>query len=56
VEDAERLAAYETSNYQPESFPIMYTDGEQPAEELGSTFKFVGNLRYLSEGQFDSGL
>ncbi|KAE8148878.1 hypothetical protein BDV25DRAFT_10397 [Aspergillus avenaceus] len=52
-EHAERLAEYETNSYRAESCLIMYTDGGEPREEMGYTFKFVGNPRDLSEGGFD---
>ncbi|KAF7591581.1 hypothetical protein BBP40_001329 [Aspergillus hancockii] len=53
VEQGERLAAYETSNYRTEPCLIKYTDGKEPAEGLGYTFKFAGNPKDLSEGSFD---
>ncbi|KAB8067584.1 hypothetical protein BDV29DRAFT_200088 [Aspergillus leporis] len=53
VEEGERLAAYETSNYRTEPCLMKYTDGKEPAEDLGYTFKFAGNPKDLSEGSFD---
>ncbi|KAL1875522.1 hypothetical protein Plec18167_005458 [Paecilomyces lecythidis] len=53
VEDGEKLAAYETRNYRPETCWINYMDGEEPSREIGSTFKFVGDRQELSEGRFD---
>ncbi|GIJ91805.1 hypothetical protein Asppvi_010778 [Aspergillus pseudoviridinutans] len=53
TQDAERLAAYETDNYRAEHCLIRYTDGKEPSEELGYTFKFVGALSELTEGEFD---
>ncbi|KAF7116898.1 hypothetical protein CNMCM5793_005528 [Aspergillus hiratsukae] len=53
TQDAERLAAYETANYCAEPCLIRYTDGKEPSEDLGYTFKFVGSLSELSEGEFD---
>ncbi|PWY94337.1 hypothetical protein BO94DRAFT_532280 [Aspergillus sclerotioniger CBS 115572] len=53
VEDGEKLAAYETNNYRASPCIIMYTDGKEPVKEYGSTFKFVGNKKDLSEGVFD---
>ncbi|PYH40438.1 gamma-glutamylcyclotransferase family protein [Aspergillus saccharolyticus JOP 1030-1] len=52
-QDAARLAAYETGSYRVEACLIRYTDGEEPAEDLGQTFKFVGDTRDLSAGEFD---
>lgn len=52
-EDGEKLAAYETNNYHPESCLIRYTDEKEPSEDLGYTFKFVGDTRDLIQGQFD---
>ncbi|KAJ1714901.1 poly(A) polymerase pla1 [Aspergillus flavus] len=53
AEDGMKLAAYETNNYRAESCIIKYMDGKEPAEEVGYTFKFVGNLRDLHEGRFE---
>lgn len=53
VEDGEKLAAYETSSYQAESCWIRYVDGEEPGEEVGSVFKFVGSEKDLSDGHFE---
>jgi hypothetical protein len=53
TQDAERLAAYETESYRAVPCRIRYTDGEEPSEDLGYTFKFVGDMRELSEGEFD---
>jgi hypothetical protein len=53
VEEGERLATYETSNYRTEPCLMKYTDGKEPAEDLGYTFKFAGNPKDLSEGSFD---
>lgn len=47
VEDGEKLAAYETSSYQAGSCWIRYVDGEEPREEVGSVFKFVGSEKGL---------
>lgn len=52
VEEGERLAEYETNHYHAESCHIRYTDGKEPAEDYGYTFKFVGDRRDLSEGVF----
>lgn len=53
TQDAERLAAYETGNYRAEDCLIRYIDGKEPSEDLGYTFKYVGDPRELTEGQFD---
>ncbi|GIC93114.1 gamma-glutamylcyclotransferase family protein [Aspergillus udagawae] len=53
TQDAERLAEYETGNYCAEDCLIRYTDGMESSEDLGYTFKFVGDPRELSEGEFD---
>lgn len=53
VEEGARLAEYETSHYHPESCHIRYTDGKEPAENYGYTFKFASDQRDLSEGGFD---
>ncbi|RAK99443.1 gamma-glutamylcyclotransferase family protein [Aspergillus ibericus CBS 121593] len=53
VEDGEKLAAYETKTYRADPCIIRYTDGQEPRREYGSTFKFVGNQRDLTEGEFD---
>ncbi|KAL4912111.1 hypothetical protein BDW62DRAFT_195400 [Aspergillus aurantiobrunneus] len=49
---AERLAGYETSNYRADPCRINYTDSNEPREEFGHTFKFVGNMNDLKEGDF----
>ncbi|KAL4779074.1 hypothetical protein BJX76DRAFT_362125 [Aspergillus varians] len=51
-----RLAGYETDNYRAEPCQIQYTDGNQPREDSGFVFKFVGNTKDLSEGAFDLGV
>ncbi|OQE22743.1 hypothetical protein PENFLA_c012G10228 [Penicillium flavigenum] len=53
VEHGERLAAYETKNYQARPCRIHYTDGKEPADEVGYTFKFEGSKKDLSDGIFD---
>ncbi|KAL2820574.1 hypothetical protein BDW59DRAFT_150709 [Aspergillus cavernicola] len=50
VEQGERLARYETNSYRVEPRCIRYTDGDRSMEELGYTFKFVGNGNDLTEG------
>lgn len=54
-EHGERLASYETNNYRADPCRISYTDGCEPVEDLGHVFKFVGNVRDLSDGTFDLG-
>lgn len=49
----ERLAAYETNNYRADPCRIRYTDGKEPIEEFGYTFKFRGDQKELTEGVFD---
>lgn len=53
VEHGERLAAYETNNYKTHPCRISYTDGKEPSEGIGYTFKFRGDQKDLSEGTFD---
>lgn len=54
-EHGERLASYETDNYQADPCRINYTDGDEPVDDFGYVFKFVGNVRDLSDGTFDLG-
>lgn len=53
VEDAEKLAVYETSNHTTVSCDIRYLDGKDPGKQVGHVFVFDGNPRDLSEGIFD---
>lgn len=53
VEDARKLAAYETCNYQTKACKIMYTDGKQPEMGHGRLFMFAGNPSDLETGAFD---
>jgi hypothetical protein len=53
VNHGERLAAYETSSYHAQPCRIRYSDGKEPSQEFGYTFKFVGDPDDLSEGEFD---
>ncbi|KAB8235576.1 gamma-glutamylcyclotransferase family protein [Aspergillus alliaceus] len=55
-EHGNELAAYETGNYRAEPCRIVYTDGYEPAQDSGYTFKFVGNVKDLSDGAFDLGV
>ncbi|KAE8154631.1 hypothetical protein BDV25DRAFT_126476 [Aspergillus avenaceus] len=52
-EHGERLASYETDNYRADPCRISYTDGNEPVDDFGHVFKFVGNIRDLSNGTFD---
>ncbi|RAH76619.1 hypothetical protein BO86DRAFT_286711, partial [Aspergillus japonicus CBS 114.51] len=56
--DGERLALYETENYRAERcrFKFVEGDGEGGKEEVGYTFRFVGDAEELSEGGFDLGV
>lgn len=51
----EEAASYETDNYRADPFLIDYTDDKEPLDEFGFVFKFVGNVRDLSDGTFDLG-
>ncbi|PLB54856.1 hypothetical protein P170DRAFT_432429 [Aspergillus steynii IBT 23096] len=53
VEDGERLAAYETRNYRAESCVVRYADNQGPSQDFGYAFKFVGDPRELTEGNFE---
>lgn len=53
VQHAERLVEYETGSYRAEACVIRYADGEEPREERGFVFVFVGDRREISEGRFD---
>ncbi|KAB8225799.1 hypothetical protein BDV33DRAFT_230239 [Aspergillus novoparasiticus] len=53
AEDGMKLATYETNSYRAESCIISYTDGREPAKDVGYTFKFVGNMNDLHEGRFE---
>lgn len=53
TQDGEKLAYYETKNYETASCSIRYMDGKEPATAQGHTFKYVGNPNDLSEGGFD---
>jgi gamma-glutamylcyclotransferase (GGCT)/AIG2-like uncharacterized protein YtfP len=50
---AKRLAEYETNSYLAKPCLIQYMDGEEPAEECGHAFMYVGNPRDLQDGEFD---
>lgn len=49
----ERLADYETKAYTAAPCRICFTDGKNPDEVSGTTFKYMGNPLDISEGQFD---
>ncbi|CAG1993745.1 unnamed protein product [Fusarium graminearum] len=53
IAQAKRLAEYETNSYRVMPCHIHYTDGNKPADELGSIFMYVGNPRDLCDGEFD---
>ncbi|KAF4947834.1 hypothetical protein FGADI_10113 [Fusarium gaditjirri] len=55
VAHAKRLAQYETNSYRAKPCVIQYTDGNEPTEDSGHVFMFVGNPRDLHEGEFDLG-
>ena len=55
VKQAERLAEYETRAYHPSPCRIHFSDGSEPEEAVGSTFKYGGNPMDISEGKFDLG-
>ncbi|KAJ5095209.1 hypothetical protein N7532_007500 [Penicillium argentinense] len=52
---AERLASYETDHYRVDPCRINYTDGDEPEDDFGYVFKFVSNVRDLSDSTFDLG-
>jgi gamma-glutamylcyclotransferase (GGCT)/AIG2-like uncharacterized protein YtfP len=52
-EHGERLASYETDNYRADPCRINYIDGNEPVDDFGYVFKFVGNVKDLSDGIFD---
>ncbi|OQE32112.1 hypothetical protein PENSTE_c001G08427 [Penicillium steckii] len=52
-EDGERLATYETENYETKPCRIDYVDGNEPANDFGWVFKFAGNVEDLRDGTFD---
>lgn len=54
-EHGERLASYETDNYRANPCRINYIEGNEPVDDFGHVFKFVGNVRDLSDGTFDLG-
>jgi hypothetical protein len=53
VEDARKLASYETENYETNACKINYTDGKQPETQHGWLFMFAGNPSGLDTGTFD---
>lgn len=53
AEHGKKLAEYETRAYQACPCRIHYTDGKEPADEMGHAFIFKGNQNELSDGAFD---
>lgn len=53
VEDELKLARYETNAYEATSCRIRFTDGREPAQEYGMTFKYAGDDEALKAGRFD---
>lgn len=53
VDDARKLASYETKNYQTKECMINYTDGKQPEMQHGWLFMFAGSPSDLEDGAFD---
>lgn len=52
IEHGERLAAYETKIYPASPYRLCYADGKEPSDDVGYAFKFKGNQKDLSEGNF----
>ena len=48
-----RLAEYETKAYHAAPCRIQYTDGGEPSEANGWTFKYAGNPMDVNDGAFD---
>ncbi|OTA55982.1 hypothetical protein K449DRAFT_387745 [Hypoxylon sp. EC38] len=48
-----KLAYYETNAYELAPCLIDFTDGKQPDQVIGSTFKYAGDAVALKEGRFD---
>ncbi|KAI0888577.1 uncharacterized protein GGS22DRAFT_184156 [Annulohypoxylon maeteangense] len=55
-EHAYKLAYYETNAYEVMPCLIDYTDGQEPIQSSGSTFKYAGDAAALKEGRFDKKL
>lgn len=53
IDDELKLARYETNAYKPASCTIRFTDGQDPAQESGMTFKYAGDDEALKAGRFD---
>ncbi|OTA95323.1 hypothetical protein M434DRAFT_393898 [Hypoxylon sp. CO27-5] len=47
------LAYYETNAYELAPCLIDFTDGKQPGQVIGSTFKYAGDAVALKESRFD---
>lgn len=53
IDDELKLARYETNAYEPASCIIRFTDGQDPTQESGMTFKYAGDDGALKAGRFD---
>lgn len=53
IDDELKLARYETNAYKPASCRIRFTDGQDPVQTLGLTFKYAGDDEALKAGKFD---
>ncbi|KAI1141979.1 hypothetical protein F5Y05DRAFT_422248 [Hypoxylon sp. FL0543] len=53
LEHEYKLAYYEANAYELVPCLIDYTDGKQPSQVIGSTFKYPGDAAALKEGRFD---
>lgn len=53
IEDELKLARYETNAYEAAPCRIRFTDGRDPAQEHGMTFKYAGDDEALKAGKFD---
>lgn len=53
IEDELKLARYETNAYEPADCRIQFTDGQDPVQTLGMTFKYAGDDEALRAGKFD---
>lgn len=51
--DGLRLARYETDAYEAVPCEIQFTDGQEPAQERGMTFRYAGDDEALKAGRFD---
>ncbi|KAK8135501.1 hypothetical protein PG984_003441 [Apiospora sp. TS-2023a] len=53
AEDEHKLAYYETSAYRLAPVRIFFTDGQEPSQLSGKSFKYAGDAVALQEGRFD---